>query len=199
MRVLPNKGTIHPGGAYLFRRTTQGNVLHAGVDISAPRGTQVVAPADGVVVAVERQNRSPFTGYDPMSVVVLDDDGLYHLLAHMEPATWPIDPRDPDHLTRPVAGERVAAGQVLGEVGKFNHTHWELRRKFLKGDPMDDDLVQQNTIDPLLWLAGVPNVVPLGQVNVSTHAPPAARPPAPAGNSGGALWIVLLLAIALSD
>ncbi len=192
---MPHSGKISTGGGYLYRRTTQGNVLHAGVDIGAKRGTVVVAPASGVVVAVERQNRSPFKGYDPESVVLRDDDGMYHLLAHLEPSNL-ADPRDPNKLAKEGSGARFEAGQPIGNVGKYNHTHWEVRTKFLKGDPMDDAKVRANTVDPLAWLKGSAGGYSLPTVTVTTPAPtstPASKP------TGGDAWIVLILLLLLDD
>ncbi len=192
-RYQPNRATIHKGGGYLFRRAHQNNVLHAGVDLSAPRGTVVVAPADGVVVSVERDNRSPFRGYDPESVVLRDDRGLFHLLAHLEPSNL-VDPRDPDRLATPVEGKRFVAGQPIGRVGAFNHTHWELRTKFLKGDPMDDELVIANTINPLVWLEGgeQDSAIMLPELVIWTATRQAA-----AGGNGP--WMLLLLLMLLND
>jgi murein DD-endopeptidase MepM/ murein hydrolase activator NlpD len=197
-RSAPHIGKISRGGGYLFRRTTQNNVLHAGVDIGVKAGTIVYAPADGTIVAVQPNNKSPFKGYGPASVVMRDDDGLYHLLAHMDPVglLFP-DPRDPDKLYKPVDGARVRQGDALGLVSTLNHTHWEVRRKFLKGDPLDDAKVRANTVDPLAWVKGSTRRTELPSVFIRPWAP---EPWAPATTtSGGDEWIVLILLILLND
>jgi hypothetical protein len=127
-------------------------------------------------------------------VLLRDDDGLFHLLAHLEPDDL-ADPRDPDNLTGVGAGVRVDAGDELGRVGKFNHTHWELRTKPLKGDPMNDSLVRANTVDPLAWLEGS-TVVTLPPLVVSQPKP---RTPASTATNGGWIWIALALLILSSD
>ena len=197
-RSAPHIGKISRGGAYLFRRTQQGNVLHAGVDIGAKAGTIVYAPADGTIVAVQPNDKTPFKGYGPASVVMRDDDGLFHLLAHMDPVGLLVsDPRDPDKLYRPVDGARVRHGDALGLVSTLNHTHWEVRRQFLKGDPLDDAKVRANTVDPLAWAKGSTRRTELPTVFVR---PPATWPaPATTTTSGGELWIVLILLILSSD
>lgn len=155
-RWMASTGTIHKGGSYLFERPqkrkdrTTGKmipVIHAGVDISAKRGTMVVSPTDGVIVAVERKNRSPFRGYGPETVVIRDDDGKFHLLAHLEPSEL-VDPRT--QRTKPGEGKRVATGRMVGTIGKFNHVHWEVRRTFLP-DYSAGEFNEHISEDPVAW------------------------------------------------
>jgi murein DD-endopeptidase MepM/ murein hydrolase activator NlpD len=76
--------------------------FHDGVDIGAPLGTAVVAPAAG---------RVTFVGHLPdgaMVVVVAHDDGLVSLAAHLDDAFAPPPVR---------AGAVVRAGEVIGYIG----------------------------------------------------------------------------------
>ncbi|HEY6959700.1 MAG TPA: peptidoglycan DD-metalloendopeptidase family protein [Candidatus Limnocylindria bacterium] len=76
--------------------------FHDAIDIAAPIGTPVLAAAAG---------RVTFVGHLPdgaMVVVIAHDDGLVSLSAHLDDAFAP----PPVH-----AGDRVAAGQIVGYVG----------------------------------------------------------------------------------
>lgn len=85
---------------------------HAGIDIAAPEGTPIKAPADGIVID---------TGdyfFNGNSVFIEHGLGLQTFFAHMSR----IDV---------AAGERVSQGQVLGAVGKTGrvtgpHLHWSV-------------------------------------------------------------------------
>lgn len=99
---------------------------HRGVDLGAAVGTEVVAPAGGVVVFAGR--------LVDRGVVSIDHPG--GLRSSFEPITATVVP-----------GERVTAGQVIGEVdsghppcGQAACLHWGVR---LDGD----------YIDPMLLLA----------------------------------------------
>lgn len=86
--------------------------LHAGLDIAAPRGSLFVAPADGVVIAVERQ-----PGYGAM-IVVAHGNGVETRYAHVGAA-----------LVKPHV--RVRRGQPLGMIGLTGkttgpHLHYEV-------------------------------------------------------------------------
>ncbi|HEX7973528.1 MAG TPA: M23 family metallopeptidase [Anaerolineales bacterium] len=125
----------------IFTDTT---IVHTGIDIDAPKGTPVLAAADGTVV---------WAGYglfygnhdsdDPYGLAVtirhnfgLDGQRLYTVYAHMDRI---------DVIT----GQDVLAGQALGVVGETGnttgpHLHFEVR-------------VKNNsfftTLNPELWLA----------------------------------------------
>jgi beta-lactamase regulating signal transducer with metallopeptidase domain len=99
-------------------------VFHRGVDVAAPAGTPIVAPADGtVIVAAVEYEPSPTSG----TVAILDHDrGLTTFYAHLGRLVV-------------ASGERVAAGQVIAEVGSTGkstapHLHFEVRRD---GEPLD--------------------------------------------------------------
>jgi murein DD-endopeptidase MepM/ murein hydrolase activator NlpD len=87
--------------------------FHPGQDISAPRGTPVVAPADGTVVQAGWQN-----GYGQM--VVLDHgNGLTTRYAHLS-------------KIEVSANQELKKGDLLGQVGSTGrstgpHLHYEVR------------------------------------------------------------------------
>ncbi len=91
---------------------------HRGIDFAAPRGTPILATADGVVVAAtEHFDENPAYG----TVVMLEHaGGLRSLYAHLD-----------SRAVQP--GAQVKAGQRLGTVGRTGkatgpHLHLELRR-----------------------------------------------------------------------
>lgn len=96
--------------------------FHTGEDFGAPPGTAVRAPAAGVVVLAEplfvRGN----------AVVVDHGRGVFTGYWHLQ-------------TIRVQAGDRVQAGQVLGEVGSTGlstgpHLHWEMRVGGVAVDPL---------------------------------------------------------------
>jgi murein DD-endopeptidase MepM/ murein hydrolase activator NlpD len=104
--------------SYFGRRTdpfSGEGAFHAGVDISVPTGTSVLATADGTVVSAEWAGQ-----YGRM--VVLDHGGGVHTQYA--------------HLSRldVVAGQWVRRGAVIGRSGSTGkatgaHVHYEVRRK----------------------------------------------------------------------
>ena len=88
---------------------------HQGIDISAPKGWPVYATADGIVCETDRD----WGGYGK-HVVIQHPNGYSTLYAHLAKA-------------RVSTGERVRAGQIIGEIGKTGratgyHLHYEVRR-----------------------------------------------------------------------
>jgi murein DD-endopeptidase MepM/ murein hydrolase activator NlpD len=116
IRLLPPvAGTISSG----FGGRAGGR--HAGIDILAPSGTEVVAAAPGIA----EYSGSGKRGYG--NVVILDHgDGITTLYGHLA-------------TIRVQSGETVSAGIVLGTVGRSgnattHHLHFELR---VDGEAMD--------------------------------------------------------------
>jgi len=110
--------------------------LHAGLDLAAPIGTPVLAPAAGVVTfagPVEADRRSDWWRMGRM-VVVRHGDHFLTLYGHCDELAV----RD---------GQRVAAGDRLATVGETGwttapHLHYEIRRHRPSGewqavDPLD--------------------------------------------------------------
>lgn len=104
---------------------------HEGIDVSAPMGAPIVAPASGTVKRVARE-----TGYG--NVVELDHgNGIVTRYAHCSR----IDVRPGQHVTR---GQRIAA---VGNTGLATgpHLHYEIH-------------VNGKVVDPLTYV--MPDVIP---------------------------------------
>jgi murein DD-endopeptidase MepM/ murein hydrolase activator NlpD len=92
----------------------RGRSTHQGVDFRAPRGTKVIATADGVVSFAGRSG-------DYGRMVVLDHgNGWETRYAHL-------------HRIKVEKGDRIRRGRKLGTVGHSgnadgNHLHYEVRR-----------------------------------------------------------------------
>lgn len=115
---------------------------HLAIDIGAPRGTPVVATADGEIVRLRREKRGGISIYQK------DSTGKY-LFFYC-------------HLSRYAAGlsvgQTVSAGETIGYVGSTGHViggphlHFSITRV-----PEDDDFREGLAVNPyLLFLAGVP-------------------------------------------
>ncbi len=111
--IPPVNGYITQG---MGRRTDPFNPaikeFHAGVDLSAPHGTRVVAPADGIVIFA-----GPREGYGNM-VVIDHKFGITTRYAHL----YKMNVR---------AGQRVSRYDVIGYVGNSGrstgpHLHYEV-------------------------------------------------------------------------
>jgi murein DD-endopeptidase MepM/ murein hydrolase activator NlpD len=99
----------------------RGRSTHQGVDFRAPRGTKVVATADGVVAFAGRSG-------DYGRMVVLDHgNGWETRYAHL-------------HRIKVEKGDRIRRGRTLGTVGHSgnadgDHLHYEVRRDGVPIDP----------------------------------------------------------------
>lgn len=157
---LPLPLHIGNNGSYKFVRKTPADggcgvgtypCTHWGVDLVAAAGARVVSPVDGhVVYAVGAI--PPFKGFDPAVCVIEDADTSephrYHLLGHLDyyrsrdffgdnhNGGWPTLVRKP-----------VRAGQVVGIIGGYLHTHWQVQSKpYQQGSTW-----AQITTDPVAW------------------------------------------------
>lgn len=96
---------------------------HNGVDVAAPRGSEIVAPADGVVVLVHQD-----MFYTGKTLMIDHGLGLTSVYAHMDGISV-------------VEGQVVRQGHPIGIVGQTGrstgpHLHWGLTWKGTHLDPM---------------------------------------------------------------
>jgi len=115
--------------------------VHPGLDVAGDQGTSVRAPEGGVIVNAADGTSSPFGGYGPWVIVIQGDDGKFHLLGHLDPATKSMG----------VVGQRVIAGDVVGTVSSANHTHWEVRSRAFPNFKAGESNATNNS-DPVAWL-----------------------------------------------
>lgn len=113
-------GTLWRGYGFV-RAGDLRDVLHKGVDIGAPRGTPMRAVNDGIVAYADNGVR----GYGNL-LVLIHGSGAVTSYAHC-------------NAIYVFAGQRVARGQIVGEVGDTGiargvHLHFEYRRG---GQPVD--------------------------------------------------------------
>ncbi|MBY0241340.1 MAG: M23 family metallopeptidase, partial [Burkholderiaceae bacterium] len=107
------------------RPTAQASPFHHGVDLSARRGTALLAPADGMVV----ESTDVYQGQAKFGKVIVIDhgDGLRSMYAHLD-----------QRAVRP--GTRVTAGQAIGKTGNTGqttgpHLHFEVAQDGQRIDP----------------------------------------------------------------
>lgn len=89
--------------------------MHTGIDYAAPKGTEIIAPADGVVSFL-----GPKGGYGH-TIMLAHSNGSETLYGHMSA-----------YVSGLTVGSRVQAGDVIGFVGSTGrstgpHLHYEVR------------------------------------------------------------------------
>jgi murein DD-endopeptidase MepM/ murein hydrolase activator NlpD len=96
--------------------------FHSGIDFAAPRGTPVLAPADGVVAWTGVMSANPRSDWWRLgrTIVVRHGDRIRTLYGHLDAIE-----------VRP--GQKVRVGARLGRVGETGwttapHLHYEIRR-----------------------------------------------------------------------
>ncbi len=124
--IFPVKGYISSGFGRRIDPITGKYEFHKGIDISAPYGSKIIAPADGIVVFAGVQS-----GYG-YSVVLSHKYGITTRYAHMSRI----------NVKR---GQRVLKGDVIGFIGSTGHStgphlHFEIR-------------INNKPINPLKFLA----------------------------------------------
>lgn len=119
--ILPIKGILtSPFGLRRFLNE-QPRKPHSGVDIAAPEGTPILAPADGKVIEI---GNFFFNGN---SVFIDHGQGLITMYDHLSKFDVKI-------------GQSVHQGQIIGEVGQTGratgpHLHWGISLNDARVDP----------------------------------------------------------------
>jgi murein DD-endopeptidase MepM/ murein hydrolase activator NlpD len=120
--LLPVPGLI--GGGFGWRRDpfTGAKQFHRGVDLSAPPGTPVFAPADGIVLAADREG-----GYGNV-LTISHGDGMVTRYGHLS-------------AFKAKAGQEVRRGDTIALVGSSGrstgpHLHYEVLLEGRQVDPM---------------------------------------------------------------
>lgn len=118
----PVKGRI--SGVFGSQRVLNGEPrsTHYGVDIAAPTGTPIVAPADGIVRLAD-----PDMVLTGQTLLIDHGDGVYSALVHMSKMTVAV-------------GTFVRQGEVVGTVGATGratgpHLHWGMTWHEVRVDP----------------------------------------------------------------
>ena len=115
---------IASGFGYRIHPIYKTNMMHEGLDFTAPVGTEIYASGNGVVAKVEAMGR----GYGN-NIVIDHGFGYKTLYAHMS-----------KFKVRP--GQRIKRGDVIGYVGNTGsstgpHLHYEVWRNSSKIDPIN--------------------------------------------------------------
>lgn len=125
--IWPVRGQITGGFGQRMDPLSGEGAFHAGVDISAPRGTEIQATADGVVV-----DAGPEAGYG--NEILLDHgSGMTTKYCHLSKIYV-------------IVGQEVKRGEVIGTVGMTGrttgpHLHYEV-------------LVHETPVNPAKYLRG---------------------------------------------
>lgn len=120
--ILPVRGLLTSGFSWRRHPFTGRRQFHPGLDVAAPEGTPVHAPADGVVVKTERHG-----GYGKV-LYISHGDGITTRYGHVA-----------EYRTRP--GEKIRRGDVIALVGNTGrstgpHLHYEVLVHGKQVDPM---------------------------------------------------------------
>ena len=122
--IWPAAGRI--SGEFGAQRIYRGEpgAYHGGVDLAAPAGAPIVAPADGVVVLAAADAAFTLEGH-----LLIVDHGMGLASAFLHCSDLVVH-----------AGDRVARGQLLGHVGMTGratgpHLHWALTWQGRRLDP----------------------------------------------------------------
>lgn len=120
--IRPTSGWLTSGFGYRRSPFTGLKTFHKGVDISAPIGTPIIAPADGVVIFVGRQDN-----YGKM-LVIQHGYGITTRYGHISNTSLKV-------------GNNVKRGYQVATVGNTGrstgpHLHYEVRLNGIPTDPI---------------------------------------------------------------
>ncbi len=121
--IWPVRGRFASPFGYRVNPVTGRRDMHKGIDITADKGTPILAPADGVVTFAER-----FSSYG-LTLEITHTDNTKTRYAHTNGFNVEV-------------GTRVKRGDVVAFVGNTGrstgpHLHYEVHRKGRVTDPMD--------------------------------------------------------------
>jgi murein DD-endopeptidase MepM/ murein hydrolase activator NlpD len=131
--VIPVQGWFMSGFGYRLDPFTGLIKMHEGIDIAAPVGTPIVAPADGSVAA---------TGEKPGFGITIEIDhgyGLVTFYAHLQ-------------RTKVEPGMNVRRGDIIGYIGTTGkttgpHLHYEVRLASTPVNPINYILTHATVVD----------------------------------------------------
>ena len=128
--------------AWLADRS-DGERLHAGIDLAAPPGTVVASPEAGEVIVVEAAANETrrWSGYGPAVVVLRGASGAFHRLTHL--ASTGIRVAVGDFLQSP--------GVPVGLISSLAHLHWEVMARPSRTNPY---ATVELCADPVEWVQG---------------------------------------------
>lgn len=131
--IMPVQGWFMSGFGYRLDPFTGIIKMHEGLDIAAPVGTPIVAPADGSVLTAGDK-----TGFG-VTLEIDHGTGLRTFFAHLQRVT--VEP-----------GTAVKRGDIIGYVGLTGkttgpHVHYEVRREGQAVDPMNFILTDYRIVD----------------------------------------------------
>lgn len=120
--IIPAQGFITSRFGYRTSPFTGSKQLHKGLDVAAPVGTKIIAPADGKVVFAQRD------GAYGLSVEIDHGNGIITRYAHMSKF----------NVKR---GDKIKRGELIGLVGNTGrstgaHLHYEVIVNGVHTNPM---------------------------------------------------------------
>lgn len=120
--IWPTRGRLASPFGYRRNPFTRRRQFHKGLDIAAPRGTKIIAPADGVVTFEDW-----FSTYG-RTVEITHSSGMKTRYAHM-------------HRAKVKLGQKVKRGDLVGLVGNTgrsvaSHLHYEVHKNGRVVNPM---------------------------------------------------------------
>lgn len=131
--ITPVNGWFMRGFGYILDPFTNTVKMHEGIDIAAPVGTPIIAPAGGVVKRIQNTN----------------DFGIVIEINHSQDLTTIYA-----HLQKPrvATGQSVKRGDIIGFVGTTGkitgpHLHYEIRIAGIPVDPLNY-IILNETVRP---------------------------------------------------